>query len=103
MWMVIRWFGVRWAAPGVVAEDSAALRGAFALGLLPYSLAFTPELRLVAWIAAGAITGLILLRIGRERREVSRAIGFAWGIQALVVLGGWLARNAYFAVISARG
>jgi hypothetical protein len=103
MWMAIRWLGMRWAAPKLTAEDGDALRGAYALGLLAYALAVTPELRLAAWLAAGAITSVVLVRIGRDRREVARAVGYAWGIQALVVAGGWLARNAYFAFVATRG
>jgi len=103
MWMVIRWLGMRLAAPRLFTEDRAALRGALALGLLSYSLAVTPELRLVAWFAAAVVTAWALLRVGRQRREVLLAVGFAWGMQALVVAGGWLARNALVALLAARG
>lgn len=103
LWAAIRWLGVRLAGPRLLAEDPAALRGAFSLGLLAYAFAVTPELRFAAWLAAGAVTGVTLVRVGRGRREVARAIAFAWGMQAVVVTGGWLARNALLAILIARG
>ena len=103
MWTAIRWVALRFRAPGLVPSDERAVRGAFSLGLLAYAVALTPELRLAAWVAAAAITGVALIRLGRPREEVVRTIGFAWGVQALVVTLGWLAKNAYVAIVTMRG
>lgn len=103
MWMAIRWIIVRFAAPQLLAEDPAAARGAVSLGLLAYSVAVTPELRFAAWLVAGAVSAIALVRLGRPRGEATRAIGLAWGMQAFVVTGGWIARNALIAVIASRG
>ena len=104
MWMAIRWLAMRWAAPRLVAEDPAALRGAFALGLLAYALALTPELRLAAWLSQPVPSrAWCSCESGGSAARSSRAVGFAWGMQALVVAGGWLARNAYIAILAARG
>lgn len=103
LWVAIRWLALRTSAPRLVAENPVALRTAFSLGLLTYAFAATPELRFAAWVAAGAVTGVTLVRLGGARRDVVRAIGMAWGLQALVVTGGWLARNAFVAIVAARG
>ncbi len=103
LWAGVRWLGMRLAAPRLYEDDPAALRGALSVGLLGYALAITPELRLVAWLISGAITGILLVRVGRERREVVRAVAIVWGMQAVVVAGGWLARNAFMGVLATRG
>ena len=103
MWMGIRWLVMRLTAPRLLAEDPSAVRGAFSLGLLAYAAAVTPELRFAAWLASGALTAVMLVRLGRSRKEIARAVGFAWGAQALVVTGGWLARNAFVAILALRG
>jgi hypothetical protein len=103
MWAVIRWVAIRLAAPRTLAENPAALRDAVSLGLLAYAIAVTPELRFAAWLISAAVTGAVLLRRGRARGEVARLVGIAWGVQALVVAGGWLARNALLVLLTARG
>jgi len=97
MWMVARWFILRFAAAGIFAEDPTALSGAYSLGLLSYAFALTPELRLAAWAASAALTGIALARIGGDRDDLARAIAIAWAAQALVVACGWIARNAFVA------
>lgn len=100
MWAAIRWFVMRRALPDVATDDSAALRGSLARGLTVYAIALTPELRLIAWLGAAAMTGASLLRAGHAREPVLRAIALAWGLQAVVVAGGWLARNMLVAVVA---
>jgi hypothetical protein len=102
MWAVIRWIAVRMSAHRTLAENPVALRDAVSVGLLVYAFAVTPELRFAAWLISGAVTGLVLLRRGRDRGEVVRSVGIAWGVQAVVVAGGWLARSALLALLTAR-
>lgn len=101
MWAGLRWLAVRVSAPRLATADPDALRGALSLGVFAYALAATPELRFAAWLAAGAISSYTLLRFGFDRKDVVRGIGFAWGVQAVVVVGGWLARNALIALVAA--
>jgi hypothetical protein len=103
MWAVIRWIAIRIAARRTLAENPAALRDAVALGLLVYAFAVTPELRFAAWLISAVVTGGALIGRGRDRGEVVRSVGIAWGVQALVVAGGWLARSALIALLTARG
>ena len=79
-----------------------AIRGAWALGLLPYALGITPELRLAAWIMSAAVTFLVLLRGGTPSAAAQRVVGVAWGAQAAVVVAGWIAKNAFFIVLATR-
>ena len=95
--------GLAWAGPRLwllrfaepLPGDAAGVRGAWALGLCAYALAITPELGLAAFFVSGVTTGVTLVRIGAERRIATRAVLFAWGAQAAVMLCAWLARTAY--------
>lgn len=102
MWIAVRWLCVRVFAPAL-ATDRAVLRGALSLGLLGYAFAATPELRFVAWLLAGVISAYVLVRFGSNRADVARGIGSAWGVQAAVVVGGWLAGNAFVAYFASHG
>ena len=102
MWAAIRWLVMRLSATTARAEDPAGLQGAISLGLFAYAFAVTPELRFLAWAASGAITAAVLVRLGLNRREVTRSVGLAWGAQGLVVAGGWIARAAVLAVLTTR-
>jgi len=103
MWAGIRWVALRLAAPRTFAENPAALRDAVWTGLLVYAIALTPELRFAAWLISAGVTGGVLIRRGRSRGEVVRSVGIAWGAQALVVAGGWLARSALLVLLAAGG
>ncbi len=72
MWAAIRWLVMRLSARHAHAEDPAGLRGAVSLGLVAYAFAVTPELRFLAWAASAAITAAALIRLGRQRGEVTR-------------------------------
>lgn len=106
--MMLVWAGVRWVLMDIVARRRSALtrvdiRGAWAVGSLVWVLGVTPELRVLAWVASGAATWLILERLGATRRQALECVGIAWGAQALVVVGSWLARNAIIAILASRG
>jgi len=106
--MMIVWAGVRWALMDVVARHRTSLsraqvRGAWALGSLVWIVGVTPELRVLAWVASGAATWLVFERLGATRRQALTCVGIAWGAQAVVVIGSWLARNAIIAILAARG
>jgi hypothetical protein len=95
VWTGGRWLVLRLVAGPLGIDDLRGLRGAFGIGLLPWALALTPELRFAAWALSGVITAVVVWRLGTERRAAMRAVGLAWGAQALGVAGVWLARNAY--------
>ena len=102
-WMAIRLILVRLAASHWSAKaEAGVLRGAWALGLLPYIVGISPELRLLAWVASAAITYVVLVRTSVSRLDARRVVGVAWGVQAAVVAASWIARNAYFIVLAMR-
>lgn len=97
LWAVAR-FAIVMAKVQTLARDTAAVRGAFAVGLIPFALAVSPALALVAWAASGAITWWLLVRLGERRDRAIVAVGFAWGAQAAIYVVGWLVRNALVAM-----
>jgi len=106
--MTLVWAAVRWALLDVVASrrttlGHANIRGAWALGSLAWLIGVTPELRALAWLVSGVVTWRVLERHGATRRQSLASVGIAWGAQALVVLGSWLATNAVIALLATRG
>jgi hypothetical protein len=106
--MSLVWGGMRWAllqvtARGTLARDPQAIRGAWATGSAVWLLGVTPELRVLAWAVSAAVTWVVLERLGASRRQATVGVGIAWGAQAFVVIGSWLARNAIVAILAARG
>ena len=106
--MTLMWAGMRWALMDIVARHRttltrAQIRGAWAWGALVWVIGVTPELRALAWVVSGAVTWLIVERLGATRRQALACVGIAWGAQALVVVGSWLARNAIIAILATRG
>jgi len=95
VWAAARWLIAHLAARHFGIDDSPALRGALAAGMVAYAFALTPELRVAAWIASGAITALVLIRLKVATRTAWRLVALAWGAQGVSVAGAWLARNAY--------
>ena len=90
-------------ATGRSARDGSAVLGATSAGLIAYVFAVTPELRVVAWTASAAITWLALRELGDAKQQATRTVAIAWGAQALVVVGSWLARSAVMAVLVGGG
>lgn len=102
LWAAVRWLLMRFTARGA-ARDSAVLLGASSLGLLAYAFAVNPELRVAAWVLSATLTWFALVRLGDREREAARTVGIAWGAQALVVIGSWIARNGVMAFLAGRG
>jgi hypothetical protein len=102
LWVIVRGLLMKYASRGK-ARDLSALAGASSLGLIAYAAAVTPELRAAAWAASAALTWLALVQLGDGRREAGRTVGIAWGAQALVVAGSWIARSAVVAILASRG
>lgn len=101
-WAFLRLLLMRLVPPRP-SRDPRALAGAWAVGLIVYAIALTPELRLAAWVLSGAITFFALQRLGRSRRDALWLTGIPWGTQAGVVVLSWLALNAYVALVAIRG
>lgn len=92
-WAGVRLWLLRFADP--LPRDPKGVRGAWALGLCAYILAVTPELGVAAFLVSGTATGVALVRVGADRPMARRAVLFAWGAQAAVMLLAWVARTAY--------
>jgi len=106
--MTLVWAAVRWALLDAVARHRmtlarAEVRGAWALGSLAWAAGVTPELRVLAWAVSGAVTWIVLERLGASRRQTALGVGIAWGAQAFVVVGSWLATNAIVGFLATRG
>ena len=102
-WMAIRLVLMRLAASHwSLKAEAGDLRGAWALGLLPFIVGISPELRLLAWVVSAAITYVVVVRTSVSRLDARRVVGVAWGVQAVVVTANWIARNAYFIVLAMR-
>jgi len=102
LWAAARWLLVRYATPGS-GRNGAGLLGATSFGLVAYGLALTPELRAVAWAASATLTWVALVLLGSDRRVAARTVSIAWGAQALVVTGSWVARGGVLALLLSRG
>lgn len=66
---------------------------AFAAGLAPFAVGVTPFLRLVSLVLSGVLTARGLRGAGAATGHVRTAIGWAFGGQVLVVVGGGLIRS----------
>lgn len=103
IWGGLRWALLRFGASGDLKRDPQAIRGAWALGSILWIVGVTPELRGVAWAASALVTWVVLQRLGATKRSAGLSVGIAWGAQALVTIGSWLARNAVVAFLATRG
>lgn len=106
--MMTVWAAVRWALLDVAARfqevsGRSEVRSAWALGSLVWMLGVTPELRALAWLISAVVTWVVLERLGAPRRQALVCVGIAWGAQAFVVVGSWLAKNALIAVLALQG
>lgn len=103
VWAAIRLLLMSFTAPDDLAHRHSAVRSAWAFGLLAWVIGVTPELRMLAWGISGGLTWLALERTGASRVAARRCVGIAWGSQAVVVVGSWIARNALMAVLLGGG
>lgn len=74
----------------------------WAWGLIPYAIALTPVLTLVAWLLSAGLTGWLFTREGLHRNEAVRGVGTAWGAQALFAGIAWLIVNGWVAFLGTR-
>lgn len=102
VWAGMRWVLMRLLGKGV-SRERRALLGAWSLGLVPYAVAFTGTLRVIAWTISAGLTWYALRTQGDDRREAGRTVGIAWGAQAVVVTLSWLARIGVIALLASRG
>ena len=103
VWGALRLILLRVGATNRLRKDPLGIRGAWALGSIAWVVAVTPELRALAWAVSGAVTWLVIERLGATRRQASICVGIAWGAQAFVAVGSWLASNAVVAILASRG
>lgn len=102
LWGALRLALMHVGATGTLSSDRPAIRGAWGLGSTVWLLGITPELRVLSWALSGAVTWVALERLGASRRQAGRCVGVAWGVQALVTVGSWLARNAIIGILAGR-
>lgn len=103
IWGGLRWALLRFGTSGDLKHDPHAVRGAWALGSMVWVVGVTPELRGAAWVISAAVTWVVLQRLGATKRQAGFAVGIAWGAQAVVTIGSWLAKNAVVAFLATRG
>lgn len=91
LWASARFIIVALLMPrGVI--DRTRLSTAYLAGLMPYALAATWVFQLAALAASAVLTERGLLGAGVPRRDARIAIAWAFGGQAAVVAGLWVAR-----------
>lgn len=74
----------------------------WAWGLVPYVVAVTPSLTLLAWAVSAGLTAWLFIRDGLQQREATRAVAVAWGTQALFAGVAWVIVNGWVAFLAAR-
>lgn len=99
LWAVGRWIILRRSLPTNKTTDADTASG---WGLLPWVVAWSPELRLGAWVVSAVLTWLLLERRDVTRRETLLAVGRAWGAHAAFVVVWVLAQNAYVILLAMR-
>lgn len=100
LWAVARLALLNLATRPAGAEI-ADVRGAWAAGLAPWVVAVAPGFAVVAWAASAALTLLVLERTGMAPSRARKAVAITWGTQAGMAVAGWLAGNAWVAVLRA--
>ena len=103
VWAAVRLLLMQFSLPVDLKNRRSVIRGAWSFGLLIWFIGVTPELRVIAWGISGALTWFALKRTGASRPQARHCVGIAWGSQALVVAGSWIARNALMVVLLSRG
>ncbi|MDZ4169980.1 MAG: hypothetical protein U1E26_10060 [Coriobacteriia bacterium] len=79
----------------------ADIRFAWSCGLIPWIAAVGPVLAAVAWAASGVVTYRVLRGRLVTAPDAWRAVGWAWGAHAAIVIIAWFARNAWVALLLA--
>lgn len=81
-------------------RESSAFTGAWAIGLITWSIAGTSALAALAWLSSGFITLTALEGLGEGRRSARRAVVTAWGAHGAFEVIVWLATNAWIATLA---
>ena len=98
LWAGVRFIIIAMLMPrGVIGR--ARLSVAFLAGLLPYALGATWLLRMIALAGSAALTHRGLLGAGVAEGDARITIGWSFGGQAAILVGGWLLR-AVIALLS---
>lgn len=93
IWAIVRLAVMNLVAGAPRGETESALRTAWSLGLLPFVIGLTPDLRLLALVVSAALTYRALRCSGFVQRAALRMVAWAWGIQLVAGLLSILARN----------
>ncbi len=95
-WAAIRLMLLRTMASRSPHADQQLVRDAWALGLTPFALAWVDVTHAAAFLASAYITARGLGATLEQRKLAVGAAAVAFGAQAVVVAGAWLARSAVF-------
>lgn len=93
LWAVARYVLLRFAAADELEPN--AVRGAWAIGTLPWAVAVDPVTTALAFVISATITWQALERLGASRRRAVRAVALAFGAQLVITLIAWVGRSAY--------
>lgn len=92
----VLWAGARFIIIAMLMPRGAITRSrlsiAFLAGLLPYAFGATWLLRMVALGGSALLTRRGLLGAGVSARDVRVTVGWSFGGQAAILVGGWLVR-----------
>lgn len=99
IWAIGRWIILRRSLP---AEKTAAADASSGWGMVPWAVAWSPELRFGAWVVSAILTWLLLERRDITRREALVAIGRAWGAHAAFTVVWILMQNAVVILLAMR-
>ncbi len=90
------WAGARFIIIAMLMPRGAITRTrlsiVFLSGLLPYAFGATWLLRMVALGGSALLTRRGLLGAGVSARDVRVTVGWSFGGQAAILVGGWLVR-----------
>lgn len=92
----VLWAGMRFIIIALLmprgAINRTRLSAAFLAGLVPYAIACTWLLRLVALLGSAVLTYRGIEGAGVSRGDARVAVGWGFGGQAAVLAGGWIVR-----------
>ena len=96
---LLRWGVLSLKTPGLRGKPFA-IRGAWAWGLLPWTLAASPWLSTLAWGLSAVLTYSALLRLGESTSGARAAVAWAWASTVAVVAVEWIVRSAWVVALA---
>ncbi len=96
---LLRWGVLSLKTPGLRTRPFA-IRGAWAWGLLPWTLAASPWLSALAWGLSAILTYSALLRLGESASGARAAVAWAWASTVAVVAAEWIVRSAWVVALA---